>query len=150
MRHPLYLGNFFMWLGIALLCCNWWLAVVFTLAFWLYYERIMFTEEEFLRRKFGDEYLAWAQRTPAFVPNPRLWRRAERPFSLRKALRGEYCGLFGLVTAFLAMETLEHAVVEKEFIIEPQWGLIFLVGLAAFLVLRFLKKHTTVLKVPAA
>ena len=36
-RHPLYVGNYLMYLGVALLPRSAWLAVVFTLAFWLYY-----------------------------------------------------------------------------------------------------------------
>ncbi|HOM04044.1 MAG TPA: methyltransferase, partial [Candidatus Kapabacteria bacterium] len=48
-RHPLYLGNFFMWLGLAMLSNSVWFVVVFILGFWLYYERIMFAEEMFLR-----------------------------------------------------------------------------------------------------
>ncbi|MDB4494123.1 DUF1295 domain-containing protein, partial [Flavobacteriales bacterium] len=52
-RHPLYLGNFFMWLGIMIYVGNVWFTVVCCLLYWLYYERIMFAEEAFLRGKFG-------------------------------------------------------------------------------------------------
>ena len=73
-RHPLYLGNFFISMGIALFIQVWWLIIITALAFWLYYERIMFVEEEFLRRKFGTLYMQWAEKTPAFIPNLRLWQ----------------------------------------------------------------------------
>ncbi|MGJ1361130.1 methyltransferase family protein [Sphingobacterium spiritivorum] len=53
-RHPLYLGNFFMWLGAAMLTANIWFVAAFILFYWIYYERIMFTEEQFLERKFGE------------------------------------------------------------------------------------------------
>jgi protein-S-isoprenylcysteine O-methyltransferase Ste14 len=43
-RHPLYLGNFFMWLGIIMYVGNWWFTLTSCLLFWLYYERIMFAE----------------------------------------------------------------------------------------------------------
>jgi len=46
-RHPLYLGNYFMWLGPALLPKSWEVAAIVTLIFWMYYERIMFAEEAF-------------------------------------------------------------------------------------------------------
>ncbi|TFH24594.1 MAG: lipid A phosphate methyltransferase, partial [Bacteroidia bacterium] len=39
-RHPLYLGNFFMWLGPAMLTGNLWFILVFCLFYWIYYERI--------------------------------------------------------------------------------------------------------------
>lgn len=35
-RHPLYLGNFFMWFGPALLTFNLWFIVAFCLFYWLY------------------------------------------------------------------------------------------------------------------
>ena len=67
-RHPLYVGNYLMWLGVALFTGAWWAPVIVSLVFWLYYERIMFAEEEFLRRRFGGDYTAWASTVPAFLP----------------------------------------------------------------------------------
>jgi protein-S-isoprenylcysteine O-methyltransferase Ste14 len=64
-RHPIYFGNFFIGLGFALYCASFWVVAVFVLLFWVYYERIMFAEEEFLRRTFGKAYESWAARTPA-------------------------------------------------------------------------------------
>jgi protein-S-isoprenylcysteine O-methyltransferase Ste14 len=52
MRHPLYLANYIMWLGIAVPMQNIYFVVISSLLFWLYYERIMFAEEQFLRNKF--------------------------------------------------------------------------------------------------
>lgn len=68
-RHPLYLGNFLMWLAPALLVQNFWFIVAFIFIYWVYYERIMFAEEQFLRAKFGEVYLKWAEKTPAFIPS---------------------------------------------------------------------------------
>src|SRR6476619_3343333 len=64
-RHPLYLGNFLIFLGTVGFVHDPWPATVCLLGFWLYYERIMFAEEAFLRAKFGAAYLEWAARTPA-------------------------------------------------------------------------------------
>ena len=38
-RHPLYVGNFFMWLGPALLTGNFWFVISFCFFYWIYYER---------------------------------------------------------------------------------------------------------------
>ena len=54
-RHPLYVGNFFMWLGIAMLTLNFWFLISFTYLYWLYYERIIFAEESFLIKKYGTK-----------------------------------------------------------------------------------------------
>jgi len=48
-RHPLYLGNFLIVLGIVMQTFSWWLIALYAACFALYYERIMFTEEAFLQ-----------------------------------------------------------------------------------------------------
>ena len=68
-RHPLYLGNFLIWIGISTYVFNPLFIVIISLIFWLYYERIMFAEERFLERKFKDDYLNWSIGVPAFVPS---------------------------------------------------------------------------------
>lgn len=146
-RHPLYLGNYVMWIGVSLYCMIWWLPVIFTLLFWLYYERIMFAEEEFLRRKFGDVYVQWAEGTPAFLPKLRGWRPPALPFSVRSVLRREYPGLFGVIACFYALDVYKLLAVERRWAIDPLWTTIFLVGLAIFLTLRTLKRKTTLLAV---
>src|SRR5689334_21586787 len=73
-RHPLYLGNYFLWLGVVLVSRVWWAPVLAILVFWLCYERIMFAEEAYLRQQFGDAFGEWAQRTPAVLPAFTHWR----------------------------------------------------------------------------
>lgn len=88
-RHPLYLGNFLMWLSIALLTCNISFILLFMLAYWLYYERIMYAEEQFLRRKFGQTYLDWANRTSAFIPGWSRFVPCAISFSWKKVIKKE-------------------------------------------------------------
>src|SRR5262245_19646805 len=120
-RHPLYLGNYFLWLGVALLPRVWWIPVIVTLAFWLYYERIMFAEEAFLRQKFGDEFLSWARRTPAFLPAFRQWRPSCLRFSWRTVLKRECSALFAFVVVINFFEVVEDWVVEGEWEVDPVW-----------------------------
>jgi protein-S-isoprenylcysteine O-methyltransferase Ste14 len=68
LRHPLYLGNLFMWLGPVLFLRSVWFTIVFGLIYWIYYERIMFAEEQFLRRKFGEIYDKWSESVGSFIP----------------------------------------------------------------------------------
>ncbi len=75
-RHPLYLGNFLMWLGVAFLIADIWFTIIFILLFWINYERIMFAEEQFLRKKFGDDYLNWSKDVPLFIPKLRGFQKS--------------------------------------------------------------------------
>ncbi len=147
-RHPLYLGNFLIWMGVALFLHDAWIAVLVALAFALYYERIMFAEEEFLRASFGTGYVAWAQRTSAFLPDPRRWSPPSLPFSLRNVLRREYSGLFGVIASFTALEVGGDWVVRNRLLLDPVWAVLFGSSLVLYLALRFLKRHTTLLRVP--
>ncbi|WP_317038972.1 hypothetical protein ACF3NR_05840 [Vaginella massiliensis] len=47
-RQPLYLSNFLMWIAPAMLTGNFWFIVAFCLFYWVYYERFMYAEEQFL------------------------------------------------------------------------------------------------------
>ncbi|TWT47172.1 Isoprenylcysteine carboxyl methyltransferase (ICMT) family protein [Botrimarina hoheduenensis] len=146
-RHPLYLGNYLMGLGAVLVPMEAWLPALYTLAFWLYYERIMFAEEDFLRNKFGEKFSAWVAATPGFIPNPLLWRRPELPFSLRNVLKREYTGLALVVVLHTGIEALEHFVIERNVPIETFWVTLLATTGVAYFVLRSLRRHSKVLQV---
>ena len=146
-RHPLYLGNFFIWLGISLYVREWWVTLLFILIFWLYYERIMFAEEQFLRVKFGEDFDKWAEKTPAFIPNFRKWKPAICPFSVKRVLKREYSGFFAIIVSFVILEILGKLIIERKFGIDPIWIIILIFGLVIYVFFRILKKFTNVLNI---
>jgi protein-S-isoprenylcysteine O-methyltransferase Ste14 len=89
LRHPLYLGNFFMWLGPVLFLRSFCFTLIFGLLYWLYYERIMFAEEQFLRRKFGEIYDKWSETVSSFIPYSLKFIPPKLPFSVRNVLKSE-------------------------------------------------------------
>lgn len=143
-RHPLYLGNFLMWLGPAMLTGHFWFIISFVLFFWLYYERIMYAEEQFLRNKFGKEYLDWSKNVPAFVPNFENYKKSNLPFSWRKVLKKEKNGLFGLFLIFcvfdLSGELIKNETNYNYFLI----AMSILTGLS-YIILKYLKMKTNLL-----
>ncbi len=145
-RHPLYLGNFFVLLGMALFTACWWAVVIAVLAFWLYYERIMLAEEAFLQQKFGEVFLAWARRTPVLWPRWRAWQPSEQPFSWRKVLRREYTGLLVLSGSFTCLKLMESWFATGRLYLTGPWQLLLAVGVGGYLALRTLTKKTAVLR----
>jgi len=146
-RHPLYLGNFFMWLGPALLTGNLWFIVAFCLFYWIYYERIMFAEEQFLRRSFGNIYTDWAQNLPAFIPSFKNFKKPGLPFSWKKVLKKEKNGLAAIFLIFAAFDIAGELIRG-----ETNYNY-FLIGACVFtglmyLVLKYLKRRTELLNEP--
>lgn len=146
-RNPLYLGNFFMMLGVSMYPRVWWVSIIFVLGFWLYYERIIMAEESFLKNKFGAKYEDYSSRTPAFIPKLNLWRPNKLSFSLRNVLKREYSGFFGAISAFTALNFAKNYIVEGNPVLDAVWAYIFVFGLVVYLALRTLKKNTKLLHV---
>ncbi len=153
-RNPLYLGNFLILMGVTMTVMVWWFILLVALAFFIYYERIIYAEEAYLEAKFGEEYRQWAARTPVFIPRLSLWRSPARAFSMRKVLRQEYSGLY-VIVAFSTLvhflcdvlgegETLRHWLNN-----DWTWFAYFVAGTVVYLSLRAIKRHTTLLDVPA-
>ncbi len=146
-RNPLYLGNFFMGLGVALFAHLWWLMLIYILVFWLYYERIIFAEEAYLRDRFGNKYLEWARITPAIIPNIRLYKKPDLEFSVKNVLKREYNGFFAVIIVLFALEIAGDLIVVKKFQIHAQWAILLSVGFITWFALRTLRKYTAFLDV---
>ena len=147
MRNPLYFGNFFMFLGVTLFVRFWWVSVIYGLAFWLYYERIILAEEAFLEKTYGEDYLDYAKRTPAFIPKFNNWKRPILPFSFRQILKREYSSFFAMIASFTVLEFVGDYIVTEKIIIDNLWLCLFLGGFAVYITLRTLKKKTKILHV---
>ena len=120
-RHPLYVGNFFIYLAFALYPGEWWFVLFFALVFWLYYERIMIAEEDFLAGKFGEEFRAWAGRTPAFVPRFSLWQGWQGSHSIRTVFTRERSTWLGVAVGFGLYQVAEHATTSTFFPMDYLW-----------------------------
>jgi len=147
-RNPLYLGNYIILFGIALFIQVWWFMLLVLSGFWIYYERIIFTEEEFLRRKFGDQFLEWAQKTPIIIPRFSNWKKPDLPFSFKTVLRREFSTYFSIVTAFFFLEVATNILKQHRLSVNNSWVVFFLISLAIYLILLVLKKKTKILNVP--
>ncbi len=145
-RHPLYVGNFFCSLGIAMLTQNLWFILFFIMLYWVYYERIMFAEEQFLTKKFGARYTDWASVTPAFIFNFSLWRKPQWPFKFVKVIRAEKNIFFYIFLIFFVFSiTGEYVVKGKVEFERPYWAIACAFWVVIYVVLKILKDYTKVL-----
>ncbi|MGB8357355.1 MAG: isoprenylcysteine carboxylmethyltransferase family protein [Bacteroidales bacterium] len=146
-RHPTYMGNFLMWLGPVLFLRSVWCLIIFVLAFWLYYERIIFAEEQYLRRKFGDAYDTWAFRVKAVIPGFRHYKKPALPFSFRIVLKREYNSLSNLLIVFAFLDLIRNIAVTGRVYLEPLYITLLIAALLFWAVVRYLVKRTHFLDV---
>lgn len=145
MRHPLYVGNYFMWIGIVLFTFNIWFVLLVSLAFWLYYERIMFAEERFLERKFGQDYLDWSLKVPAFIPSFKNYEKSSIPFSMKTILRREYSGISATALGFLFVDIVRNVFEDGAFVYRQYYVFALIVIFGFSLVFRTIKHKTKLL-----
>lgn len=139
-RHPLYFGNWLIGLGTVAFCQSYWVVALYACAFWIYYERIMYAEEEFLRGKFGESFCDWANHTPAFFPRASKWRRPGRSPDMLRMVRNE-CPVWFLWSAtFLGLELTENRLVERQFRAGTGWLLSAVITGVAWAVVRYQRK----------
>ena len=145
-RHPLYVANGLMALGVFLFPGVWCLPLVLAPVFLLYYERIAVREEAFLLERFGVEFDAWAARVPACVPSFGAYARSTLPFSWKKVLRHEFHGLMVIAAGVLVIDALQETRRAGTVLADAVW--LWFAGASAVLFVLFiaLKRRTRVLE----
>lgn len=141
-RHPLYVANYLIFLGLLLFTQAFWLVLAGSLAYWMYYERIIYAEEEFLDGKFGALFSEWACATPAVLPDVRRWVPPHLPFSVRSVVAREHATLLAIAATLAAIELLDAVLQREAPLLHPGW-LIFLGSTTMLsLLVRAIKKKT--------
>lgn len=146
-RHPLYLGNITTYIGWAVFTGIDWLVPVFLILFVAYYRLIIFAEEQFLTRKFGQDYLDWRKQTPLLLPAFWKYKTNNQPFSIKVVLENEYSGWAASMTTAFVLVLFQNYVLGT-----LQTNQNMLMAMALFIVvfgfgMRYLKKKTRVFKV---
>ena len=144
-RNPIYLGNFIIWFGLSLFMKSLWFTTVIVLFFTVFYERIIFREEGFLREKFGDAFLQWAAATPAIIPRFKNWQPPSLPFSVKSAIVREYGTFFAIIATFTVLEVLAGLFNSGKLTLDAIWVKLFIFSGVFYLTIRYLKKKTKVL-----
>jgi protein-S-isoprenylcysteine O-methyltransferase Ste14 len=145
-RHPLYLANGLMALGLALFPGIWYLPVILVLSTLLYYERIAAREEAFLIETFGPVFDAWAVRVPAIVPSMASYVKATTPFSWKKVARHEFHGLMVIAAGAFVLDGAQESLRAGRWMVDEIWLWFFAASAVIFVVMTAVKKGTRLLE----
>ena len=107
----------------------------------------MFAEEQFLRRKFGEAYLSWAEGTPAFWPSLKNFKKPVVKFSWAKVIKKEKNGFLAIYVSFFAIQLMVQSIINKEFTLYTDiWFYMAASMLVIYYIIKFLRKFTKVLE----
>lgn len=104
-RNPMYVGNFFLIIGLAIASNSWVFALVgIPLALGMH-KAIVAAEENFLRNKFGAQFDAYCARVPRWVPRLSGLVATVRGmhFDWRRVVSKEYAATFDWFSAVAAV-----------------------------------------------
>jgi protein-S-isoprenylcysteine O-methyltransferase Ste14 len=144
-RNPLYVGNMMVFLGLFIVLNSTWGYLVGVPFFYIAYLSITLAEEDFLRKQFGEEYVAYCRRVNRFLPSWKGMAATMRSMSFDwgRLIRKEYGSTFIWITAALGLLLWEVAarqgwdsVGPRAIVLATVWGM----ALAAYLLARYLKK----------
>ena len=141
-RHPLYLGNFFMWLGPVLFIRSFVFTVIFVLIYWLYYERIIFAEEQFLRKKFGFIYDKWSESVKAVIPSFKRFTKPSLSFSFRNVLTREYNSFINIFLIFTLLDLFRNYFLSERIYLTTAWIYISVPAGLIWVAVRIIDKKT--------
>ena len=106
-RNPLYLGNFWITLGLCLIAHDVWVLCIVAVLFAVQYRAIIAAEEQFLRERFGASYEAWSARVPRFWPRVAAVGSG-RAWDFRRVLRKEHNPMAAWVTIALVLVAFDR------------------------------------------
>lgn len=139
-RNPLYLGNFFIFLGVAVMTESWEIIVANTLLMTIIYTLIILREEEYLYDKFGDEYKNYADNVNCIIPSFKNFKMASRHFSLRKVFKNEHDTWLTTLLAFIGIELIRGYFEFHTLFMHQLWIAVSIFILLIWTVTKILKK----------
>jgi len=135
-----------MWLGPVLFIRSGWCIIVFGLVYWLYYERIMFAEEQFLRRKFGEVYDKWSETVGSLFHFVKIYSQ-KLSFSIKNVFKREYNSFVNIFVIFTLLDIFRNYFLSERIYITKMWIYLVVSSFIIWIVIRTIHKKTQWLEV---
>ena len=115
-RNPLYVGNFFLGLGVAVIVWNWIVLVLFLAGFFGIYTGTIRSEEKHLREMFGKPYEDYCKNVPSFLPRLTPYETSDQDIFLwsRIVKHHEYITVAGILLMLMMIRLYDALLIAKE------------------------------------
>ena len=106
-RNPMYLGRFFLILGVLVMTGNPWILIPFTVAYYLYMVNRVRREEKVLAELFGEDYEAFRRDVRPYLPgfkrfDPRkLWSFNRESIHQNNVMTNIFLPIVGYIVLYL-------------------------------------------------
>lgn len=137
-RNPLYVGNFFLGLGLVVIVANWFFIAIFLVGFPIIYLKTIHNEEKDLRELFGASYENYYKNVPRIFPRFIPYQSQEPcSFNWKRIWRHhEYVTVLGIALLLCGIHLYDELVREKDTLVSQQWLIIAIVIIAGALLLE--------------
>ncbi len=114
-RNPLYVGNFFLGLGVVVIVWNWIILVLFLVGFLGIYTGTIRGEEKHLREMFGKPYGDYCKNVPSFLPRLTPYAAPEKGSFLwsRIIKHHEYITVAGILLMLMMIQLYDKLFLAK-------------------------------------
>lgn len=115
-RNPLYVGNFFLGLGVAVIVWNWIIMVLFFAGFLGIYTGTIRGEEKHLQGMFGQSYEEYCKNVPSFLPRLTPYAAPTQDSFLwsRIVKHHEYITVAGILLMLMMIQLYDKLFLAKE------------------------------------
>lgn len=114
-RNPLYVGNFFLGLGLMVICANWILALIYIIGYTIMYLGTIRSEETELAHRFGKIYAEYCKNVPRLFPRLTPYSPPEKTsFDAKRILKHhEYVTVLGIALLLSCLHIYKEIFVER-------------------------------------
>ena len=144
-RNPLYLSNMLIWNGIVIRSNNLLYILICLITMFFMYNIIINHEEFFLKNKFKNEFTSWKKMTPKLIPNIFIYKKSSNKFNYKSLLRREYSSLLAILICIAYIDTIQTYIFSSSLVISNNLLYLIITMVIISLILKYLRKNTTIL-----
>lgn len=113
-RNPLYIGNIFIYSGLLITYSNFAALIIFDLLLIIQYYFIINFEENYLKKKFGEDYKNYCKKTRRIIPGLKNVKKPDYKFNLLRVLFSENDSIFNSLFLFFIILIYKEKIFSGE------------------------------------